>query len=180
MSTEATSTETTETESTSTEATATETGSTATQTTDTTATETEQVTEPVVNDETQLPDTHPLVKTLATQKDELKQLRAAGTKVTELETQVAELTTKAEAANAIQAKYDRLEAFLTSLGGPVSKALDSRSFSKALFESDTDIKDLVVQWHKDNPSATSSALQSGAGDTGSTKDMNALLRSAAR
>lgn len=180
MSTEATSTETTETGSTSTEATTTETGSVATQTTDTTATETEQVTEPVVNDETQLPDTHPLVKTLATQKDELKQLRAAGARVSELETQVTELTAKVESAEGVQAKYDRLEAFLTSLGGPISKALDSKSFSVALFESDTDVKDLVAQWHKDNPSATSAALASGPGKESTSKNMSDLLRAAAR
>ena len=122
----------------------------------------------------------PLVKTLATQKEELKQLRPAGAKVTELEAKVTELTAKAESATAVQAKYDRLEAFLTGLGGPISKALDSKSFSTSLFETDTDIKDLVAQWHKDNPSATSSALTSGPGSETSTKDMNALLRSAAK
>ena len=60
------------------------------------------------------------------------------------------------------------------------QALDSKSFSTSLFETDTDIKDLVAQWHKDNPSATSSALTSGPGSETSTKDMNALLRSAAK
>lgn len=165
----------------------TETEHTATTTTEATATETEQVTATEVTQqqdtapqEVQLPDDHPLVKTLATQKEELKQLRPAGAKVTELEAKVTELTTKAEAADTLQAKYDRLESFLTSLGGPISKALDSKSFSTALFETDTDIKDLVAQWHRDNPSATSAALKSSAGDSESTKDMNALLRSAAR
>lgn len=137
--------------------------------------------EPNPQPDTRLPDDHPLVKTLSAQKDELRQLKDSHqTKVTELETKLTELTAKAESADAIQAKYDRLEAFLTSLGGPVSKALDSRSFSQALFESDKDINDLVAQWHRDNPSATSSALNSGAGSEMSTKDMNALLRSAAK
>lgn len=151
--------------------------------TETTSTETVENNgqEPNNPSETRLPDDHPLVKTLSAQKDELKQLKDSHqTKVTELETQVTELTAKAESADAIQAKYDRLEAFLTSLGGPVSKALDSRSFSKALFESDQDINDLVAKWHRDNPSATSSALNSGAGSELSTTDMNKLLRSAAK
>ena len=176
MSAETTSTEVTETEPTVT-----------TSTTDTTATETGQVTEPVVTPpaepttETKLPDDHPLVKTLATQKEELKQLRPTAQKVADLESQVAELTPAKEQLTVVQAKYDRLEAFLTSLGGPVSKALDSRSFSTALFESDTDIKDLVAQWHKDNPSATSAALSSGSGTTVSAAaDMNAMLRAAAK
>lgn len=164
----------------------TETEPQATQTTEATATETEQVTAPeateqVITKDTQLPDDHPLVKTLATQKEELKQLRPTAQKVADLESQVAELTPAKEQLTVVQAKYDRLEAFLTSLGGPVSKALDSRSFSTALFESDTDIKDLVAQWHKDNPSATSAALSSGSGTTASAAaDMSALLRAAAK
>ena len=172
-------------ENTSTEVAETESGSTTT-TTDTTATETEQVTEPVakteatVTAETKLPDDHPLVKTLATQKEELKQLRPSATKVAELETKVTELETKAEMADTVQAKYDRLESFLSAIGGPISKALDSKSFTTALFESDTDVAELVTKWHKDNPSATSSALQSGSGQTASAKDMNALLRQAAK
>ena len=172
-------------DNTSTEVTETESGSTTT-TTDTTATETEQVTEPVakteatVTAETKLPDDHPLVKTLATQKEELKQLRPAGVKVAELETKITELTTQAETATAVQAKYDRLESFLSAIGGPISKALDSKSFTTALFESDTDVAELVTKWHKDNPSATSAALNSGAGTSTSKTDINALLRQAAK
>lgn len=174
MSAETTSTEVTETEPTVT-----------TSTTEPTATETEQVTEPVVTPaeptvETKLPDDHPLVKTLATQKEELKLLRPAGVRVTELETQVAELTTKAELTDTIQAKFDRLEEFLTALGGPLSKALDSKSFSVALFESDTSVKDLVAQWHKDNPSVTSTAVTSGGGNSPSGTSINDLLRSAVK
>lgn len=128
-----------------------------------------------------LPDDHPLVKAYTSSQEQLRQLKGTHqTKVQELETQVTELTAKAASAETVQAKYDRLESFLTSLGGPISKALDSKSFSTALFESDTDIKELVAQWHKDNPSATSAALNSSSGPEKSTKDMNALLRSAAR
>ena len=95
MATETTSTATTETGSTSTEATTTETGSAATQTTEATATETGQVTAPEATkqdpapQEIQLPDGHPLLKTLAEQKEELKQLRPSGHKVTELEAKMA-------------------------------------------------------------------------------------------
>lgn len=128
-----------------------------------------------------LPDDHPLVKAYTSSQDQLKQLKTTHqTKVQELEAKVTELTDQATQAQAVQAKYDRLEAFLTSLGGPVSKALDSKSFSTALFESDTDIQELAAQWHKDNPSATSQALSSGGGITASSTDMNSLLRSAAK
>lgn len=136
--------------------------------------------------DTRLPDDHPLVTALERQKQANTELKEQAdkateltTKVTELETQITDLTTKAQSAEAVQAKYDRLEQFLTSLGGPISKALDSKSFSTALFESDADIKDLVAQWHRDNPSATSAALQSGAGDNGTKIDPNVLLRAAA-
>lgn len=104
-----------------------------------------------------------------------------------LSTQVEQLEAAAKAAQssegeftALQSKYNRLESFLTSVGGPLSKALDSRSFTKALFESDEDITDLVAKWHKDNPSATSSALNSGSGSTKPSSGMNDLLRKAAQ
>lgn len=128
-----------------------------------------------------LPDDHPLVKAYTSSQEQLRQLKGTHqSKVQELETQVTELTAKATSAESVQAKYDRLEAFLTSLGGPISKALDSKSFSTSLFESDADIKELVAQWHKDNPSATSAALNSSGGNTSSSKDMNTLLRKASQ
>lgn len=131
--------------------------------------------------DTRLPDDHPLVKAYTSSQEQLRQLKGTHqTKVQELETQVTELTAKATSAESVQAKYDRLESFLTSLGGPISKALDSKSFSVALFESDTDVKDLVAQWHKDNPSATSAALASGPGKESTSKNMSDLLRAAAR
>lgn len=137
--------------------------------------------EPTGQQEERLPDDHPLVKAYAGTQDKLRQLKDSHqTKVQELESQVTTLTTKATEADAVQARYTRLESFLTALGGPVSKALDSKSFSTALFETDTDVTELVAQWHRDNPSATSSALNSGSGSTASSKDMNALLRQAAK
>lgn len=96
----------------------------------------------------------------------------------------AELTTAKEAPTqlaAVQRKYDRLEAFLLGVGGPLRQMLDSRTFSTALFETDTDIKDLVAQWNKENPSATSAALGGASADPGGSKpDINALLRAAAQ
>lgn len=143
-------------------------------------------TEPVVTppEDQKLPDTHPLVKAFEAQKEELKTLKIASQSkdkaTADLATATAELTSVKAELTSTQAKYGRLESFLTSLGGPIGKALDSKTFSTALFESDTDITELVTKWHKDNPSATSAALGAGAGATGSSKDMNKLLRTAAQ
>lgn len=130
--------------------------------------------------EDRLPDDHPLVKAYTSSQEQLRALKGTHqTKVQELEAQVSQLTAKTASADEVQAKYDRLESFLTSLGGPISKALDSKSFSTALFESDTDIKELVAQWHRDNPSATSTALGSSAGSpAGPQPTMNEILRAA--
>lgn len=76
-----------------------------------------------------------------------------------------------------KARYDRLEQFLLAAGGNVSKALDSRSFTKDLFESDKDIADLVETWNKSNPSAISGAL-SGSGQDENQPTLNDLLRAA--
>lgn len=145
--------------------------------------ESQQVT---IDDSTKLPDSHPLVKTLATLKEktstqarELAEARTQAGKTTQLEADLAARPTT-EAMETLQNRYDRLEAFLVAAGGPLGKALDSRTFTKDLFESDTDIKDLVKQWHRDNPSATSEALRTGpAGDAKGKLDPNALLRAAA-
>lgn len=133
-----------------------------------------------------LPDDHPLVKTLntlkattAAQKTELAELRAKSKAVTQLEEDLKKRPTT-EALETLQTRYDRLETFLQAAGGPLGKALDSRSFTRDLFETDKDISDLVKEWHRKNPTATSTALGSGAGDTGKGKiDPNALLRAAA-
>ena len=133
-----------------------------------------------------LPEDHPLVKTLATQKaaiashkSEIAELRAKSKKVTELETELTARPSQ-EAVDTLQSRYDRLESFLQAVGGPLSKALDSRSFTTKLFESDENVQDLVKQWHRDNPSATSTALGSSAAEPGKGKiDPNVLLRAAA-
>lgn len=76
-----------------------------------------------------------------------------------------------------KSRYDRLEQFLLAAGGNISKALDSRSFTKDLFESDKDIAELVESWNKSNPSAISGAL-SGSGQDENQPTLNDLLRAA--
>lgn len=140
----------------------------------------------VIDDSTQLPETHPLVKSLAAMKDkqktaatELAEARAQAAKTTELETQLGERPTK-EAIETLQTRYDRLEGFLSAVGGPLARALDSRTFTRDLFETDKDIEDLVKAWNKSNPSATSQALSSQSTETsGGKMDPNKLLRIAA-
>lgn len=138
-----------------------------------------------IDDSTQLPETHPLVKTLsanktklAAQNTELSELRAKSKKVTDLETELAARPSQ-EAVDTLQLRYDRLEAFLQASGGPLSKALDSRSFTTSLFETDKDIKDIVKEFNAANPTATSTALaSSAAAPAGKSPSMNELLRSA--
>lgn len=133
----------------------------------------------------QLPDDHPLVKTLAANKDkiagltsELTELRAKSKTITKLEEELTARPT-VEVVEALQARYDRLEGFLQAVGGPLSKALDSRTFTRDLFETDKDIETLVKEYSKANPTATSAALGSGAAAPASkSPDMNAILRSA--
>lgn len=117
----------------------------------------------------------------------LSDLHKERTAKKELRSQVETLQADLEAAKSastelqtVQTKYDRLEAFLLASGSPLSKALDSRSFTKDLFESDKDIEELVAAWNKNNPSQTSVALGSGAGKSEKSTDINALLRSASR
>ena len=116
---------------------------------------------------------------LADLHKERKSLKAANTELTALKTQVAELAPVKETLDAVQAKYDRLEAFLQAAGGPLGKALDSRTFTKDLFETDKDIADIVKDWNKANPTATSTALGSAAAaPAAKAPNMNDLLRSA--
>ena len=117
---------------------------------------------------------------LADLHKERKERQTAQGKVTELETKVSELQTKADTVDAIQGKFDRLEAFLQAIPGPLGKALDSRSFTEALFETDKDIDEIVANWNRANPTATSTALGSGAASPAPKgPSMNDLLRSAA-
>lgn len=138
-----------------------------------------------IDDSTQLPDTHPLVKTLKANKDkisslttELSEARTNSAKATQLEEELGKRPTP-EAMETLQTRYDRLEEFVLAVG--LGKALDSRTFTKALFESDTDVAQLVKDWHKANPSATSQALGSTAGgqQAEGKRDPNELLRIAA-
>jgi hypothetical protein len=138
-----------------------------------------------IDDSTKLPDTHPLVKTLATQKDKLKttqteltEARAQAARVTQLEDDLKARPTT-EAVETLQKRNDRLEEFLVNVGGPLSSALDSRTFTRDLFESDKPVADIVKDFLKKNPSATSQALSSAAAGDGKGKaDINALLRAA--
>lgn len=118
---------------------------------------------------------------LADLNKERKDLKASRARVTELEAEVATLSPKAETVDALQAKYDRLEGFLQAVGGELGKALDSRTFTRALFETDQDISEIVKDWRKSHPTATSAALGSGAAEPSSkAPDMNALIRGAAQ
>ncbi|QKN87708.1 scaffolding protein [Microbacterium phage Ixel] len=116
---------------------------------------------------------------LADLAKERKSLKTANARVTELEAQVNDLTPKAETAEALQTRLERLEGFLSSLGGPLARALDSRSFSHKLFETDDDIDEIVKAWKRDNPTATSAALGASPAEPKSKIDPNALLRAAA-
>jgi hypothetical protein len=142
-----------------------------------------------ITDETRLPDTHPLVKAYRAQleenrkhsgtKTELAEARAQAARATQLETELAARPTQ-EALDTLQNRYDRLEAFLQAAGGDISKALDSRTFTQRLFESEDKMEDIVKDWNKTHPSATSTALASAAAQGGSGKvDPNELLRIAA-
>lgn len=138
-----------------------------------------------IDDSTQLPETHPLVKTLAANKTKLseqanalREAQAQAAKFTQLEQDLAARPTQ-ESVDALQTRYDRLEAFVLAVG--LGKALDSRTFTKDLFETDKDIAALVKDWNKANPSATSQALSStaGGGEGTGKHDPNELLRIAA-
>lgn len=105
--------------------------------------------------------------------------KAAQARVTELEAQVTDLTPVKETLDAVQHRYNRLEEFLTVSG--LGAILDSKSFSAALFESDKNIDEIVTEWHRANPSATSKALRTTtvANGGGQKHDPNDLIRIAA-
>jgi len=116
-----------------------------------------------------------LLSDLHKERSARKELKAQVEQLTQAASEVEEITA---VRDAVQTKYDRLEAFLVAVGGPLSKALDSKSFTKDLFESDTSIEDLVDAWNKNNPSHTSSALGAPAGEGNPSTSINDLLRMA--
>jgi len=136
-----------------------------------------------VDDSTQLPESHPLVKSLsalkskvAEQKQELSEARANSATATKLQEELDKRPTQ-EALETLQTRYDRLEAFAQAVG--IGKALDSRTFTRDLFETDKDIADLVKEWNRANPSATSTALGSKSAAPADKKpDPNDLIRAA--
>lgn len=115
-------------------------------------------------------------------KDLVKERKTRQTlqsQIAELQSQQAETAKQAEALTTLQAKYDRLEAFLTAMGGEVSEILDSRKFSTALFDSETKIDDLVAEWRKAHPSTAAKALGASSASTEDDKpSMNDMLRAA--
>lgn len=141
-----------------------------------------------IDDNTRLPDTHPLIKAYRAQLEqnrknetsasELAEARAQAAKATQLEEELGKRPTT-EAMETLQTRYDRLEAFAQAVG--LGKALDSRTFTRDLFETDKDVKDLVKEWNRANPTATSQALSSTAGgqQADGKHDPNELLRIAA-
>lgn len=119
------------------------------------------------NKESLLADLHKERSTRKALKEEVAKLTADVANFKEVESE----------RDALQAKYNRLEEFLLTVGGDISKALDSRSFTKDLFESDKGIKEIVESWNKANPSAVGSAL-SGSSQSNGKPTMNDLLRAA--
>lgn len=118
---------------------------------------------------------------LADLKGERTKRQALSAEVETLKAQLAETSASKGELEKLQSRYSRLEEFITSLGGPLSAALDSKSFTASLFETDTDIDKLVSDWHKKHPSATSTALSSSAAAPSAAKPtMNDLLRSAVK
>lgn len=146
-------------------------------------TETEsQPTEQAADENQQQDDTQRSPQHEALLKDlvkERKSRQALQAKLAELESSQSDLAKQAEALTALQTKYDRLEAFLTAMGGEVSELLDSRKFSASLFDSDTKIEDLVAEWRKAHPSTATKALGAGSASAEDDKpSMNDLLRAA--
>ena len=115
-----------------------------------------------------------LLADLHKERSARKSLKSEVEKLTE---RVADYDKVVSDRDALQSKYDRLEEFLLQAGGNLAKVLDSRSFTKDLFESDTDIQELVEKWHKNNPSAVGSAL-SGSSQDSAQPTLNDLLRAA--
>ena len=109
------------------------------------------------------------------ERSQRKDLQA---KVTNLEASLAEFESAQEKLTAATAKYDRLEAFLLASDSPISKTLDSRSFTERLFNSEDEITDIIADWKSANPTATSAALSSDGSKGSGKMSMNDLLHAA--
>ncbi|QKY80306.1 scaffolding protein [Microbacterium phage Mercedes] len=152
----------------------------------TSGTEGQQGQAPVIDKSTRLPDDHPLIvsygevkEKLAKQATELTEARAQSARATQLEEELGKRPTM-EAMEQLQNRHTRLEEFVQAIG--LGKALDSRTFTRDLFETDKDIKTLVREYNQANPSATAAALSGTAGGSaeGTGKhNPNDLLRIAA-
>lgn len=117
-----------------------------------------------------------LLADLHKERDRRKTLQA---QVEQLTAKTSSLNAQSEELAAVQRKYDRLEQFLLGVGGPLSKALDSKTFSTKLFETDDPIEDIVTAWQAANPSTASKALSSSAAPADQKKsDIGDLLRQA--
>lgn len=134
--------------------------------------------------DTRLPDDHPLVAAYNRQKQanaELRSKAAEADQVPELKQKLTAAESNAAKLEPLQKQYSRLEAFLTALGGPVAQILDSRTFSSRLFESEDKIEDIIKDFNRANPSATSAALSSTSTPQGKAKiNPNDLLRAAVK
>lgn len=144
-----------------------------------TATPDEQVVEGIQHEETKTEEpNYNKESLLADLHKERNRRRELTTKLEEAESKVTQSADLTEKYETLEKRYGRLEAFLTNFGGSIGKAMDSRSFTEKLFNSDADISEIVNSWHKDNPSQTSSALSGGAGAETSGQSINDLLRAA--
>ena len=122
------------------------------------------------------PSKKALLDDLYRERNSRKALQA---QVDKLKSELSQASSAIEQRDAVQRRYDRLEEFLSKVGGPLGKALDSKSFTTKLFETDDDIGELVKTWFQDNPTKTNVALSSDNVSPGGKKpSMNDLLRSA--
>ena len=93
--------------------------------------------------------------------------------------QLEELTGASEELEALTKKYQRLEQFILGSNTDIGKALDSRTLTQRLFESDDEIDSILQDWHKDNPTTTSRALTGSNDSSPSAPSVGDLLRVAA-
>lgn len=132
-------------------------------------------------------DPKPKPKRSASHQALLKDLYDERSKHRELRDKVATLTesleefesTKTELED-LKFRYSRLEEFLLESGGVLSSILDSKTYSKRLFDPETSLPDLVKEWQKNHPSPTSQALSQDSSSRSRSEEnsLSDLLRSA--